>query len=77
LRKYVDVAGRKGGNHLFITDKKGMRYIDCNAVVLPFGPLFVRDILDRSEIAQNQDEALLTAELVLTAQKNATRPISV
>jgi len=76
LRKYIDIAGRKGANHLFIADKKGMRYIDCNAVALPFGPLFVRDILERSEIAQNQDEALLTAELVLTAQKNATRPVS-
>lgn len=74
LRKYVDLAGRKGGNHLFIADKKGVRYIDCNAVILPFGPLFVRDILDRTDHAQNQDEALLTAELVLTAEKNATKP---
>ena len=75
LRKYVDIAGRKGGNHLFIADKKGVRYIDCNNVVLPFGPLFVRDILDRTEKAQSQAEALLTAELVLTAEKNATRPV--
>jgi predicted dehydrogenase len=75
LRKYIDIAGRKGGNHLFIADKKGVRYIDCNAVILPFGPLFVRDILDRTENAQNQAEALLTAELVLTAEKNATRPV--
>jgi predicted dehydrogenase len=74
LRKYVDIAGRKGGNHLFIADKKGVRYIDCNNVILPFGPLFVRDILDRTDKAQNQDEALLTAELVLTAEKNATKP---
>ncbi|GAA0571768.1 Gfo/Idh/MocA family protein [Rhizomicrobium electricum] len=75
LRKYYDVSGRPGGNHLFIADKKGVRYIDCNNVVLPFGPLFVRDIIDRTEKAQNQDEALLTAELVLTAQKNATKPV--
>jgi predicted dehydrogenase len=75
LRKYVDIAGRKGGNHLFIVDKKGVRYIDCNGVILPFGPLFVRDILDRTDHAQNQEEALLTAELVLTAEKNATKPI--
>lgn len=75
LRKYYDISGRQGGNHLFIADKKGVRYIDCNAVVLPFGPQFVRDILDRTETAQNQAEALLTAELVLTAQKNATKPV--
>lgn len=75
LRKYYDVSGRAGGNHLFIADKKGVRYIDCNSVVLPFGPLFVRDILDRTEKAQDQAEALLTAELVLTAEKNATKPV--
>jgi predicted dehydrogenase len=75
LRKYTDIAGRPGGNHLFMVDKKGIRFIDCNAVVLPFGPQFVSDIIHRTETAQNQDEALLTAELVLTAQKNATRPV--
>jgi predicted dehydrogenase len=74
LRKYVDVAGRPGGNHLFITDKKGVRYVDCSKVPLPFGPQFVTDVVERSSIAQNQDQALLAAELVLTAQKNATRP---
>jgi predicted dehydrogenase len=74
LRKYVDVAGRPGGNHLFLTDKKGVRYIDCSKVPLPFGPQFVTDVVERSSIAQDQDQALLAAELVLTAQKNATRP---
>jgi len=74
LRKYVDVAGRPGGNHLFLTDKKGVRYIDCSKVALPFGPQFVTDVVERSSIAQDQDQALLAAELVLTAQKNATRP---
>jgi predicted dehydrogenase len=71
LRKYVDVAGRKGGNHLFIVDKKQARYIDCNQVVLPFGPQFVADIVNRTHIAQDQQQALLAAELVLKAQKNA------
>jgi predicted dehydrogenase len=74
LRKYVDVAGRPGGNHLFLTDRKGVRYIDCSKVPLPFGPQFVTDVVERSSIAQDQDQALLAAELVLTAQKNATRP---
>jgi len=71
LRKYIDVAGRPGGNHLFIVDKKGTRYLDCNQVVLPFGPQFVSDILNRTHTAQNQQQALLAAELVLKAQKNA------
>jgi len=45
-------------------------------VPLPFGPQFVRDVVERSDIAQNQEQALLAAELVLRAQRIATRPIS-
>jgi predicted dehydrogenase len=73
LRKYVDVAGRKGGNHLFIVDKKQARYIDCNKVILPFGPQFVGDIVNRTHVGQDQEQALLATELVLKAQKNARR----
>ena len=71
LRKYADVAGRKGGNHLLIVDQKVQRYIDCNNVYLPFGPQFVADIVNRTNIAQDQEQALLATELVLKAQKNA------
>ncbi|MBO9622671.1 MAG: Gfo/Idh/MocA family oxidoreductase [Sphingomonas sp.] len=75
LRKYVDIAGRPGGNHLLVADKKGVEYVDCSKVHLPFGPQFIADVVERSSVAQDQDQALLAAELVLTAQKNATRPI--
>lgn len=73
LRKYVDVAGRPGGNHLFITDRKGVRYMDCSKVHLPFGPQFVSDVVERTEVGQNQAQTLLAAELVLMAEKNAKR----
>lgn len=76
LRKYVNVASNlTGGNHLYIVDKKQARYIDCNAVELPFGPQFVTDIVERTQTAQDQQQALLAAELVLTAQKNASSPV--
>lgn len=71
LRKYIDIAGRPGGNHLFIVDKKQARYIDCNKVVLPFGPQFVADIVNRTHTAQDQAQALLATELVLKAQRSA------
>ncbi|HVW08454.1 MAG TPA: hypothetical protein VHC90_07730, partial [Bryobacteraceae bacterium] len=71
LRKYVDIGGRKGGNHLFIVDSKTQRHIDCTNVVLPFGPQFVADIVNRTHVAQDQEETLLTTELVLKAQKQA------
>jgi hypothetical protein len=71
LRKYIDVAGRPGGNHLFMVNQKQITFIDCNKVELPFGPQFVSDIVNRTHNAQNQEQALLAAELVLKAQKNA------
>ena len=73
LRKYADIAGRKGGNHLFIVDQRQARYIDCNNVVLPFGPQFVSDIVNRTHTGQDQEQTLLATELVLKAQKNAQR----
>jgi predicted dehydrogenase len=76
LRKYIDPTGRPGGNHLIIADAKSTRYIDCSKVYLPFGSQFVSDVVERTSNGQDQDQALLAAELVLTAQKNATRPIS-
>ena len=30
LRKYIDIAGRPGGDHLFIVDRKGVRHMDCS-----------------------------------------------
>ncbi|WP_129646745.1 Gfo/Idh/MocA family protein [Peristeroidobacter agariperforans] len=76
LRKYINVAsGLSGGNHLYLVDRKQARYIDCNEVALPFGPQFVTDIVERTQTAQDQKQALLAAELVLAAQKAATPPI--
>lgn len=75
LRKYVDIAGRPGGNHLLIADRKGVRYLDCSNVPLPFGPQFVNDIVEGTSVAQDQEGALLAAELVLTAQARATRAV--
>lgn len=76
LRKYINVASDlPGGDHLYIVDRKQARYIDCKEVALPFGPQFVTDIVERTQIAQDQKQALLAAELVLTAQKNATSPL--
>jgi predicted dehydrogenase len=72
LRKYVDIAGRNGGNHLFVVNQKETRYIDCSQVELPFGPQFISDIVNRTQTGQSQTQALLAAELVLKAQKNAT-----
>jgi len=71
LRKYADIAGRPGGNHLFLVDQKKATYMDCSKMDLPFGRQFVADIVNRTHVAQDQEQALLATELVLKAQKNA------
>lgn len=71
LRKYVDIAGRDGGNHLFLVNQKGTEYIDCNNVPLPFGEQFVSDIVNRTETAMPQSICFLATELTLKAQKAA------
>ena len=73
IRKYTDVGVKKQGNNLFNVDGKQSRYIDCNQMPLPFGPQFVADIVNRTHTAQNQEECLLAAQLVIEAQNKAKR----
>lgn len=71
IRKNIDPAGHEGGNHLFITDKKETRYIDCSKEPLPYGEQLVNDVLNRTETAMTQEHCFLTTELALKAQKQA------
>ncbi len=75
LRKYADITGRKGGDHLFVVDKTSARYLDCSQLPLPFGPQFIADVANGTHIAQDQTQCLLAAELVLRAQQNATHAV--
>jgi predicted dehydrogenase len=73
LRKYIDIAGRPGGEHLFLVDNQGIRYIDCKDVPLPFGPQLVDDILNRTETAMTQEHSFLAMELAIKAENEAER----
>jgi predicted dehydrogenase len=73
LRKYVDIAGRPGGEHLFLVDQKGVHYIDCSDKELPYGRQLIADITNRTETAMTQAHCFLAAELALKAQAAATR----
>ena len=72
LRKNTDIAGREGGNHLFLVNQKEIQYIDCKDVSAPFGSQFLNDVRDRTETAMTQAHSLLASELALVAQKQAT-----
>ncbi|MBK8086048.1 MAG: Gfo/Idh/MocA family oxidoreductase [Devosia sp.] len=70
-RKYIDIAGRPGTDHLFLVDKAGTRHIDCATQELPYGRQLIADIHDRTETAMPQARAFKAMELALTAQQMA------
>ena len=73
IRKNVDIAGRPGGNHLFLVDHKETRHIDCESVPLLYGEQLVSDVLHRTETAMPQAHCFLATELMLQAQHQAQR----
>ncbi|MBE7469933.1 MAG: gfo/Idh/MocA family oxidoreductase [Anaerolineae bacterium] len=73
VRKYCDLAGRPGGNHLFLVDGSGVHYFDCAKLDLPYGRQLISDIFNRTETAMTQAHCFLVSELSLTAQAQAQR----
>jgi predicted dehydrogenase len=73
LRKYIDIAGRPGGNHLFLVDQQQTHYIDCSDVALPYGAQLLSDVLNRTETAMTQEHCFLASELALQAEAHARR----
>lgn len=72
-RKYVDIAGRSGANHLFLVDQQGTQYFDCSQVELPYGRQLLDDIRGRTETAMPQEHCFLASKLALKAETQATR----
>jgi len=73
LRKYVDIAGRAGTDHLFLVDQKGTRHIDCSGAPLPYYERLIADVFARTETAMPQAHCFKVCELALAAQASATR----
>jgi predicted dehydrogenase len=73
LRKYIDIAGRPGKDHLFLVNGKGTDYVDCSAVDLPYARQLIADVRDRTETAMTQTHCFAAMELALKAQALAER----
>lgn len=73
LRKYIDIAGRPGTDHLFLVDQHQTRHIDCSDQVLPYGPRLLDDVRHRTETAMTQAHCFLATELALKAEAMAVR----
>lgn len=68
LRKYVDIAGRAGKDHVFLVDKAGMQHFEATGAGKPFFGRLMSDVENGTETAMTQAHAFLAAELGLTAQ---------
>jgi predicted dehydrogenase len=73
LRKYVDIEGRPGKDHLFVADATGTEYIDCSDVELHYYPDLVHDVVQRTETACPQQHTFEVMRLAITAQQNADK----
>jgi len=73
LRKYIDIAGRPGGEHLFLVDHQGIQHIDCKDVPLTYADQLIHDIIHRTETAMTQEHSFLAMELAIKAENQADR----
>ncbi|HEX8507982.1 MAG TPA: Gfo/Idh/MocA family oxidoreductase [Propionibacteriaceae bacterium] len=71
LRKYVDVAGRPGRDHLFVVDDSGTEYLDCSDAALSYYPDLVHDVRNRTNTACPQEHTFEVMRLALLAQERA------
>lgn len=73
LRKYLDIEGHPGTDHLFLADKNGTRYIGCEGQPLTYFRDFAADVANRTETAMPQKHAFTVCRLALEAQAMARR----
>jgi predicted dehydrogenase len=73
LRKYIDIGGKPGTDHLFLVDRTGVRHIDCSGTKVTYGEELRDDVLNRTETAMPQAHCFRAMELALQAQAKATR----
>ena len=72
LRKYIDIAGRPGIDHLFVVDADGTEHIDCSDVTLDYYPALVRDVRNRTDTACPQEHTFEVMRLAVLGQQQAT-----
>jgi predicted dehydrogenase len=71
LRKYVDIGGRAGGDHLFLVDKQGVRHMDCSGEALVYFRDFLSDVENRTQTALPQAHVFEVSRLAIEAQRKA------
>ena len=73
LRKYLDIEGRPGADHLFLSNRVGTRYVDCSGEPVRYFADFARDCRERTATAMAQSHVFTVCRLALAAQAGAAR----
>ncbi|MCR9138967.1 MAG: Gfo/Idh/MocA family oxidoreductase [Alphaproteobacteria bacterium] len=73
LRKYVDIAGRPGTDHLFLVNGTRCEYIDASDAPLPYFQNLASDVKNRTGTAMPQTHCFKVMELAIRAQNDAVR----
>lgn len=74
LRKYINIATEKNGDHVFLVNKTKEEHIQVQGKIgFPFFGELILDCINRTEIAMTQEHAFKAAELCLKAQLQATK----
>ncbi len=73
LRKYVDIGGRPGTDHLLIVDGDKIEHINCASAQRPYYQRLVDDVRARTATAMRQGHCFKVMELALKAQQTAVR----
>ncbi|WP_306049473.1 Gfo/Idh/MocA family protein [Oceaniradius stylonematis] len=73
MRKYVDVCGRDGTDHVFLVNGGRCEYFDASGEKLTYFERLAADVRDRTETAMSQTHCFKVMELALKAQAQAVR----
>ncbi|MEM9579735.1 MAG: Gfo/Idh/MocA family oxidoreductase [Pseudomonadota bacterium] len=74
MRKYVDVGGADGTDHLVLVNGSRCEKIDASGAGLPYFERLKNDIQHRTSTAMTQDHCFTVMELALRAQAMAEAP---
>lgn len=73
LRKYIDVAADPEGDHVILVNKQGEYHFKAAGTCgFPFFGRFVRDCLDRTDTAMDQELVFRAIELAIEAEEGAS-----
>lgn len=73
LRKYLDIAGRPGTDHVFLSNRDGTRHIDASREPLSYFSNFLADVENRTETAMTHAHVFTVSRLAIEAQERAVR----